>query len=1308
MAFRASELRLILGIQAYGTTNLARLRRDITSLGRAADVANANQMRVQDQIVAKRAQVAASTQKIASMENRLAQNRVLVEAQAAAQAERFATRRSMLAQRELQATEALANRRIQIGRMEDRIGAMKGSGMQGFAVQDAQLAQRRLGFQNQLNTLSRQGIGLEAQGLRNRAAQIRALQRLEAFTGGGRQMENVLKMQKTFENAAPHIQAQALQYKALLKDAEKIAAANAHLPAQVAAVNQQLAVAVEQEKLISARKFEQAAAIGRAEEALIAQRATLSTIEERLVAINAEEKAIAASESMTNAQRTRSLALLDDQVVALNIEKVKVGELIAEYETLSTVQLQRARAADEAAARAGRAQQLEVAGRTIAHIGRTAQFAGLITTAAFTAASASFADFNRGAALAGTQMRDVAAPMAQAAVRGKQLEDQILRLMQVFPATAQEMSDSAYEIFSSMNLAEGGVVNVAKGYRLMAVANKVAVAGQVDLDEATKAMIVTLNNFDPNLEHIGQTMNQVFAITRFGQLRISDFAAAMTPLAPIAKTFGLSLNDVGSALATLSIVFKSPQQGAQGLARAIELLNLDPFTQGLEKFGVKVRDTTGRMRPFSAIIEDLAKQFPEAATSQKGIVNVLTDISKASGLTKAGIQGTVQARRALGALITSMGLYRNIINNVTNDQGEFNKSYQALNRTPGVQWQLFVNQMRAFALVIGRAALPVMLRVGDWLIKAAHWIERLVKNTDGAIVKWAAFAGVAILVGGTLLNVAGSLTALVANLKIATISMATLEGQATTAGRAAGILGSTLTVLAGIGIISIPIVMQVIKGGDPSLWDFLGGALSGAAGGAMIGGAVGGPIGAAAGAGIGAITVPIVMNVISHFQAPNPADMEPVKAAYQNFMRDALKPGGQPISFDEFKKQFDANINKFKIPRIGEDIAREGKKPLSEADKLMKQYQDYLKASNQDWLKAQKNYINALTGGDSGKGKADEAVRLAKERARIHAQAWKQMQEEIQQTVDKLGQTYDQFLDQNKQAFGELFQGPALSGFLGDIFRGINDTLMQFGQSVPVPIQLINKDLEMQIANFDKLREGYAALLKRGIPQEVVQEIQKMGIAGLPFVQGLVNASGPEFNRFVKNVKTKQKELEKYTKIDFTNQLNQWKKYGSDIATKMIDGLSSEAAQAELKMGFDKYVMQLFGKTLTENMNKTIQAGLAALDETKTAGDKATKGQDKISKQAVAAAKRAREAARDKTTDKAAANADKAAARRTAPQVTLPSIAAVSGGFVPGRASGITTIHTGDQVTIHADGVHPKRVSQVINKNSFERRNRKR
>jgi len=1343
VAFGRSELRLILGVQAYGTSNLARLRRDITSLGRTVDLANANQSRVAAEAVRSMEKGETLRRSIAAREASIARRTTAAQDARTAGLAKAERTRGRLITRGQQLEAQAAAKRMQIANTEAAIT----KGTTGSAALRNQVS--RMGLENQTMriadrriSLAEKELGLQRSIRNTRARTIDLERQLGKLGANDAQISRWRQANANLGNMGARLRPIVLRLQAADINAAKLQSELVGLADEARILDAETAKLNLNEQKVLATINEQVGAMGRLDELLKVQNTQLAAIEARESAIAGELRLIQAEEGRINGLHASRIAELHVERELLEGEKLALVEQEAILQRLLGQEMARAAAMDKQAVAAERAMKREVAGRTLAHGGRAAQFTGLIGTAVFAATANAAADMSRKTALAGTQMRDVGGSFQQAAVRGRELQQVILHMMERFPADAAEMSDSAYEIFSSMNLVRDGVVDVTKGYQLMATANKVAVAGQVDLEEATSAMIVTLNNFNPALRNVHGTMNQVFAIVRFGQMRLSDFAAAMVPLAPVAKTAGLGLEDVGAALASLTILFKSPQQAAQGLARAIELFQLAPFEQGFHKLGIEVYDAGHKMRPLHDILTDISKRFPEVATGQRSIINLLTSVSKASGLTKAGIQGTVQARRALGGLLTTMQLYDNILKNIHGDQNEFNDAFDAMKDTPGVQWAIFVNQMKAFALTVGQAALPVMLRVGQWLVNAAHWIEDMIKRTDGAAVKWAAFGSVLLLVGGTLLNIAGSLIALTANLRLATMSFGAMGGSAAKAGIAVRLLGAGLSVLAGIGVISIPIVMQLVKGGEPGLWDFLGAALAGAAGGAMIGSAIAPGVGTAIGAAAGGIVLPITVKIISELQKPETNKV--AKDAHKLFMkqlRDAgsrreedavsrrwgLDPNGNFFKLEDFEKAWRASLKKFKVPTIGEDVAgRPGGprgKNIKKSKTLLDQYQDYVKQFTKAQLDAQNTYLDSLSAGDT---KGDRAASLAKKHAQIVSDAFKQMQQEVEQDVDKLGGVYDKFLQMNQAAFGEVFQGPVLSGFMGQIFSSINDLLMQFGQSIPVPIQIIQNDLDVQMKNFAKLRDGYAALVKKGVPPEVVSQIQQMGMAGLPFIQGLLNASGPQFQKWLASMKKSHGDIVKATEIDFDAQLAQWKKYGSDIATKMIDGLSSDAAQATIKGGFDKYVMQVFGKTLRDNMAKTIATNMQAAMEEAAAANAAKDKEKGLTKAQIKAAREAATKAlaggpkgkpQPTVVDKAGKAGTTAATRQfpgsggISPGGTMPK---TFGGFVSTLpSSAITQPHTvvnnqGDSIVIHADGVHPNNLTRAMNKSAFKNRNKRR
>jgi hypothetical protein len=83
-----------------------------------------------------------------------------------------------------------------------------------------------------------------------------------------------------------------------------------------------------------------------------------------------------------------------------------------------------------------------------------------------------------------------------------------------------------------------------------------------------------------------------------------------------------------------------------------------------------------------------------------------------------GNTGTIQARRAFTFLVQFFNKagkdgasYLEMLRKVKGDNNEFTMSLAAMEKTTGVRWGVFVNQLKALALEIGADLVPALLRL---------------------------------------------------------------------------------------------------------------------------------------------------------------------------------------------------------------------------------------------------------------------------------------------------------------------------------------------------------------------------------------------------------------------------------------------------------------------------------------------------------------------------------------------------------------------------------------------------------------------
>lgn len=776
-------------------------------------------------------------------------------------------------------------------------------------------------------------------------------------------------------------------------------------------------------------------------------------------------------------------------------------------------------------------------GHAMGRIGRVMQLSGLAGTAAFGVMAKSAADFDTQLKLAATQARDIDAPMGQVAVRSKQIGDAILDMMMRFPASSQEMSDAAYEIFSSLNLEENGIINVAKGLKFLEAANRAAVAGQGTLAESTNAMIILLNDFpDAAPTELFDTM---FDIIRYGKMHMSEFNTMLGDVAPAAKGAGQSLEDVGGAMAYLTQVLPKTSRAGVGLRRFFDILQDPLIKQGLKDWGVETQRVNGKLRPLPKIIKDIVKTFPMLKSGQLDVTTWLRDMSQEGAIPGRGLekgvgkQFTSQGRIAATFLFQGADEYMVRQGQINRNTKEFNKSYEAMMRSQGMHWQIAVNQLKALVIIIGQEALPVFLQLLDYVSRAVKWFKNLDPATKNLIVKLATFASVGMLVVGVLGSISGAIVSMGAVVALFASRWLFMQMAAGTAisGIATKLLWLSNLIraltIAGALIITIKVLFDWPD--RHSTFSGLDDAITG---------------------GLDALQ--------------NKLEGKRIAFTWGPWL--GLEAAKLPFKLDKRGRSDDLKREEKRNAKLAKERAKAEKalKPLT-FDKVLA---DLNSASNmKEYIKAMKEYEEAM--GSAG-GATSELETRTKNLQKAMKDAFKQEFEAATDRLKNAAQAMrDKFLeikDANTQMWGTLFQGPVLTSETFDVAKewGISPALRH-----------INKDIDASNKRFVKFRGNLAKLAKKGVPKEVIDEIAAMGAEeGMSWTEAILKGNNKEFQRFLQVLANRKSEIQKATELDFNRLRKHWEELGKAGADAFIAGLTDE--NVGLTAFFEKWINNEF------------------------------------------------------------------------------------------------------------------------------------
>ena len=328
----------------------------------------------------------------------------------------------------------------------------------------------------------------------------------------------------------------------------------------------------------------------------------------------------------------------------------------------------------------------------------------------------------------------------------------------------EQLSNGLYDIFSSMD------VNVNQAAHLLRSFAMEAVAGQVDLQTASRATIGILNAFHMKAEDVDKVLDVQFQLVRKGVGTFEQFAGAIGKATPSASRAGQSIETLAGMLAYLTRNGLSADMAAASAARALDALANPKTISRLEKMGIVTKDAKGQFRDMGDIMLDL-----------QGKLAGMTAPERAAALQKlfAGAGGTIQARRFYDAVLKdrdSVMQFLGLVGDMKNAQGAFTDAYDTMSDTAAARSQLLKNRWQAMRIEIGQQLLPVFEKLLDVLSKLLGAWGRLDEPTKNLIVNIVGIGSVVSTLIGIITALAGAIVMLSGAAGVMGLTLGTLLG----------------------------------------------------------------------------------------------------------------------------------------------------------------------------------------------------------------------------------------------------------------------------------------------------------------------------------------------------------------------------------------------------------------------------------------------------------------------------------------------------------------------------------------------------
>lgn len=313
--------------------------------------------------------------------------------------------------------------------------------------------------------------------------------------------------------------------------------------------------------------------------------------------------------------------------------------------------------------------------------------------------------------LAGASAKDV-----------KKLSSQVLALAPATQQGPQQLAEALYHLKSV------GMDNAA-AMKSLRVASDLAAVGGANLEETTNALAGAWRTGIKGAGTFKQAAQTVNAVIGAGNMTMQDFVDAIgTGILPSAKTFGLSLSQVGSALALFTDEGVPASDAATRLRMSISLLGAPSMAaeKQLKKIGLTGLDLAKAMRGKDGII---------------GAVQLLKDHLDKSGLSAA--QQSQILSRAFGGGRSSSGIL-SMVNNldvlkqkqdqVNKTTGRFADAVKTQRKTAEAQWKILTSSLETLTIQLGVKLLPPITSFFQFLSQKALPEAEKVSTAIGSLI----------------------------------------------------------------------------------------------------------------------------------------------------------------------------------------------------------------------------------------------------------------------------------------------------------------------------------------------------------------------------------------------------------------------------------------------------------------------------------------------------------------------------------------------------------------------------------------------
>lgn len=277
----------------------------------------------------------------------------------------------------------------------------------------------------------------------------------------------------------------------------------------------------------------------------------------------------------------------------------------------------------------------------------------------------------------------------------------------------EDLKDDVFDLYKQLGteppdqLAKGLYEIIGAGYeatdaiKLLEIASKAAVAGVTSTAVASDGLTTILNSFQLEVSEAERIADIMFATVDRGKVSFEELSRQVAQVAPLAAASGISFDEIGGAIATLTKQGVPAAQAFTQVRAAIIATN--------EEMG------DGVFNAYS-FQEAMQAMYDKANGSQNALKNMVGRIEGVNGiLALAGpnFQGAAEDLEAM-----------------SNAAGSVNKSFNIISESGGKKWEKFYARIKATTKGLGENLVEASSGLADFLLDITEGADAVVVSID--------------------------------------------------------------------------------------------------------------------------------------------------------------------------------------------------------------------------------------------------------------------------------------------------------------------------------------------------------------------------------------------------------------------------------------------------------------------------------------------------------------------------------------------------------------------------------------------------